>query len=465
MIGGSGCRSFSSRINPWVDSSAAPQTYSGDMAGHQADGGQRYEPHYSAGLRRVAMAACAVLFTLVILGIVHDMSGQSPPAMAATAIAVVVGIGGTGWHITGQPSKRIPVTVRRWATPLTLTATGLAGIALVGLLPDSAGYLIVFISLLALGMELPPGQAFAAGLVIFAAANVVVVSVAKLPVANIISNDVGGAFLFSIGMFTRYTRVSQARAEHLLAQLQSAQAAQARNAILTERTRLAREVHDILAHSLSGLVLALDTAELLGRRGEAGPESQAKILEQVARARRIASDGLADTRRAISALRGDQLPGPALLDRLVGDTSETTGIHATLTVAGEPRSLSTEAGLALYRTAQEALVNSAKYAGRGGTAEVRLTYHADDVELVVEDVRAPGAPVPGPAGLTFGGYGLTGMRERAELLGGDLTAGPTESGFRVVLRLPTDQADRADQAAPGMVSAPRMPSFSFGETV
>jgi signal transduction histidine kinase len=435
------------------------------MAGNQADGGQRYEPHYSAGLRRVAMAACAILFTLVILSIVHDMPGQSPPAMAVTAVAAVVGIGGTGWHITGQPGKWIPVAVRQRATLLTLTVTGLAGIVLVGLLPTSAGYLIVFISLLALGMELPPAQASAAGLIIFAAANVVVVCAAKLSVANIISNDVGGAFLFSIGMFTRYMRVSQARAEHLLAQLQAAQAAQARNAILTERTRLAREVHDILAHSLSGLVLALDTAELLGRLGEAGPESQAKILEQVARARRIASDGLADTRRAISALRGDQLPGPALLGRLVEDTSETTGIRATLTVAGEPRSLSTEAGLALYRTAQEALVNSAKYAGRGGTAEVRLTYHANDVELVVEDARAPGVPGSGSAGLTFGGYGLTGMRERAELLGGDLTAGPTKSGFRVVLRLPAEQADRAEQATPGMVSDPRIPSTSIGEAV
>jgi signal transduction histidine kinase len=104
-------------------------------------------------------------------------------------------------------------------------------------------------------------------------------------------------------MFSRYTRVSQARAGHLLTQLQAGHDAQARAVILTERTRLAREVHDILAHSLSGLVLTLATAGLLGRHGEASPESQAKILEQVARARRIARDGRADTRRAVSAPR------------------------------------------------------------------------------------------------------------------------------------------------------------------
>jgi signal transduction histidine kinase len=124
--------------------------------------------------------------------------------------------------------------------------------------------------------------------------------------------------------------------------------------------------------------------------------------------------------------------------------SETADIDAVLTVAGERRPLSPEAGLALYRTAQEALINSAKYAGRGGTAEVRLTYRPGAVTLEVEDVRAPDAVAPGaagraPGGLTFGGYGLAGMRERAELLGGDLAAGPTAAGFRVALRLPAGE--------------------------
>jgi signal transduction histidine kinase len=229
---------------------------------------------------------------------------------------------------------------------------------------------------------------------------------------------------------------AQACAEDLLAWLRATQAAQAQAAALTERTRLAREIHDILAHALSGLVLALDTMELLGRQDGSDPTVLARVLEQVARAQRIARDGLADTRRAISALRGDELPGPALLDRLVRETAETTGIKAVLTVTGEQRSLPAEIGLALYRTAQETLTNTAKYSGRDGHAELRLTYTDDDVELAVEDTRSPGAAPP-PTGLTFGGYGLTGMRERAELLGGRLTAGPTDTGFRVLLQLPT----------------------------
>jgi signal transduction histidine kinase len=413
------------------------------MADYQADG----EPHYSAALHRTAMLACIVLLALVIVGAIHDMLRQSPPVLAVTAVALAVAVAGIGWNCV-RPGRYV-------VDALLLTSAGLAGAVLVGLLPDASGFLVIYIAVLALGMQLPPEAASVAALVILGGVNLSFLLAGQLSVGNIVSNDVGAAFLFSIGVFTRSTRVSQARAsaaqaraEQLLARLQAAQTAQAETAVLTERTRVAREVHDILAHALSGLVLALDTAELLGRRGDAGPETMAGILEQVTRAQRIARDGLADTRRAISALRGDELPGPALLGRLVKQTSEATGIHATLTVTGEPRRLSPEVGLALYRTAQEALINSAKYAGRGGTAELRLSYGYGTVALEVEDARSPDAAPPGPAGLTFGGYGLTGIRERAELLGGELAAGPTENGFRVLVRLPAGQADLDLAAVP-----------------
>jgi signal transduction histidine kinase len=176
-------------------------------------------------------------------------------------------------------------------------------------------------------------------------------------------------------------------------------------------------------------------------------------MEQVARGQRIARDGLADTRRAISALRGDELPGAGLLPRLVHDANAATGIQARLTVTGDGRPLPPEVGLALYRTAQEALTNTAKYAGPGAHAELRLSYQPDGVELLVENAPGGDAPVADgttadgttadgtTAGLTFGGYGLTGMRERAELLGGTLTAGPAGTGFGVRLRLPAPPAN------------------------
>jgi signal transduction histidine kinase len=405
------------------------------------------EAEQSTMLRLISLPACAIIVVFVTIGAVGGMISQSAPAMAASAAALVVSVAGLAWvvFIGTETSAQ---------TMIGLTAVGLAGAVQVGLLPNEAGYLIVFVALIGIGIELPPRLSLIAGLIVFVGANLSFVLAARLPAGNILGNDVGALFLFTVGLFIRSSRASQAtahaaqaRAEGLLAELRASQAAQAEAAALTERTRLAREIHDILAHSLSGLVLALDTAELLGRRGSTDPDAPgadtvATMLGQVNRAQRIAREGLADTRRAISALRGDELPGPALLDRLVSDTSEATGIHAELAVTGDPRPLAPEVGLALYRTAQEALINTAKYAGRGGRAEVSLAYRPDCVELAIEDTRAPDAAPP-PGGLTFGGYGLAGMRERAELLGGRLAAEPTEQGFQVQLWLPTVSAARA----------------------
>jgi signal transduction histidine kinase len=403
------------------------------------------EAEQSTMLRLISLPACAIIVVFVTIGAVGGMISQSAPAMAASAAALVVSVAGLAWvvFIGTETSAQ---------TMIGLTAVGLAGAVQVGLLPNEAGYLIVFVALIGIGMNLPPRLSLVAGLIVFAAANLSFLLAARLSVGNVLGSDVGAIFLFTVGLFTRATRESQARAraaqaraEGLLAELRASQAAQAEAAALTERTRLAREIHDILAHSLSGLVLALDTAELLGRRGSADPDApgadtMATMLGQVNRAQRIAREGLADTRRAISALRGDELPGPALLDRLVTDTSEATGIHAELAVTGDPRPLAPEVGLALYRTAQEALINTAKYAGHGGRAELSLAYRPGGIELAIEDARAPDAAPPSAGGLTFGGYGLTGMRERAELLGGRLTAGPTDHGFQVLLWLPTGPA-------------------------
>ena len=421
-------------------------------------------------LRSISLSACAVIVVLVILSTVGGMIGKSPLVIAASAAALAVSVFGLAWVI-------VIGTETTAQTVAALTVIGLSGAVQVAFLPEEGGYLIVFVALIGMGMELPPRFALGAGLVVLAAANLSFLVFARISPGNVIGNDVGAAFLFTVGLFTRATRVSQARAraaqaraEGLLAELRASQAAQAEAAALTERTRLAREIHDILAHSLSGLVLALDTAELLARRGSAGTDGAdpgaagagtvADMLGQVQRAQRIAREGLADTRRAISALRGDELPGPALLDRLVRDTSEATGIQAELTVTGDPRPLAPEVGLALYRTAQEALINTAKYAGRGGRATLSLDYRPDRIELTVEDARAPGAAPPSAGGLTFGGYGLTGMRERAELLGGKLTAGPTDQGFQVRLRLPTGPAATprlVTREAPVAPAAPVVP--------
>ncbi|MFD8482702.1 sensor histidine kinase [Kitasatospora sp. NPDC059673] len=220
---------------------------------------------------------------------------------------------------------------------------------------------------------------------------------------------------------------SQARAAQraLLAQERAAQVAQTESAALAERARIAREIHDVLAHSLSAQLVHLEAARLML---DAGAE-RAEIRERVVAARRMAQDGLAETRQALSALRGEFAPVAEFVAGLVAQSG------AELAVDGVPRPLPVEAGLAVRRVAQEALTNARKHAP-GGRVDVRLGYLDGAVELRVHNSRAPrGAhPVLGDSG---SGYGLLGMRERAELLGGELLAGPEEGGWRVLLRVPT----------------------------
>jgi signal transduction histidine kinase len=128
-------------------------------------------------------------------------------------------------------------------------------------------------------------------------------------------------------------------------------------------------------------------------------------------------------------LRDDDLPGPESLAGLAAQFENDRQVPCRFTVTGTPRELGSEARLALYRVAQEALTNVTKHA-RPERVEMHLTHEPSGTRLTVEDFGAP----PPPAG--NGGYGLTGMRERAELLGGTFTAGPTSSGFRVALGLP-----------------------------
>ena len=385
------------------------------------------------------MVVIVVSYALTITVLALDLPRRSPAVIAVATTALLAAMAGTAVAIVDRHGSEAESLV-------ALSVTGLCGAVVFGLVPSTPSYLIVSIALAGFGMRLRLMPAVISGFVVLATANIVFVLGPRLSVAGVVSQNIGAVFIFAVGAFARSARIAQnqaraaqAQAEDLLAQLRASQAAQAQAAALTERARLAREIHDILAHALSGLVLGLDTMELLGRQAETDPAALAKIMEQVARGQRIARDGLADTRRAIAALRGDELPGAALLDRLVTDTAAATGIKAVLTVTGQQRPLPPEIGLALYRTAQETLTNTAKYAGRNGHAELRLSYGDDDIELAVEDARSRDA-LPPPPGLTFGGYGLTGIRERAELLGGKLTAGPTETGFKVLLQLPTVQA-------------------------
>ncbi|WP_242907498.1 sensor histidine kinase [Actinomadura terrae] len=205
--------------------------------------------------------------------------------------------------------------------------------------------------------------------------------------------------------------------------------AEAANAVLAERSHIAREIHDILAHSLSAQLVHLEGARLLLSRD--GDRVQA--LDRVERARNLARSGLEETRRALATLRGE-IPEPKeVIAGLAEEFYAGTGRPCDVRVTGTPRELSPQAGLAVVRTAQEALTNVRKHAP-GARAHVALRYLSAAVELEVTDT---GATEPGlDLGLDSGGYGLAGMRERAELIDGTLETGPDGKGFRVSLRVP-----------------------------
>jgi signal transduction histidine kinase len=275
--------------------------------------------------------------------------------------------------------------------------------------------------------------------------------------------------VYLLVLFGRRIRLQEQQAEQLLIELEETRGADLRAAALAERQRLAREMHDVLAHSLSGLVVQLEGARLLALSDPA----DARLAGTIDRAHQLAKNGLDEARRAIGMLRDDDLPGPGRLAALAKAFELDTGVPCRFTEAGKPRELDSAVRLALYRVTQEALTNIRKHACPERVG-VRLEYRPDEVCLTVEDFRtradrsagaspsrtAPAASAPAvvtapaatetaatatetaaatatavtvPAG---GGYGLTGMRERAELLGGTLTAAPTARGFLVRLRVP-----------------------------
>ena len=213
----------------------------------------------------------------------------------------------------------------------------------------------------------------------------------------------------------------------LLRETEHTRAEQARSAALAERARIAREIHDVLAHALAALTVQLETADALLEGGRA---EQARA--SVVRAGKLAREGLAETKRAIGALRGDPLPLPELLDALATGYRADLGGTASVHVDGVPRDLNPDTALALYRTAQEAITNVRKHAP-GAPLDVRLSYAPDTVDLTVVNGAAPAGTLAG----TGGGYGLIGLRERAELAGGSCTAGPQDDGWRVDARIPT----------------------------
>jgi signal transduction histidine kinase len=242
----------------------------------------------------------------------------------------------------------------------------------------------------------------------------------------------GGCWV--LGGVRRSYRLRAEEAEHALAQERRAIAAEKHAAALEERNRIAREIHDILAHSLSALSVNLSAAEGLLSGDESATEAnRAKARQCVRLAGGLAREGMAETRRAVLALREDPRPLPEMLAGLV-DThggEGRVGLEVCGSAEGRP---SPEAGLVAFRTAQEALTNVRKHAP-GAEVTIRLEYEPEAMTLTVRSTLPP-AGTHRPLAGEGSGHGLTGLAERAVLAGGTLDAGPDHDAWRVRLRIP-----------------------------
>jgi signal transduction histidine kinase len=255
----------------------------------------------------------------------------------------------------------------------------------------------------------------------------------------------------SLGRNRRSYRVQAEQAAALLEQYERLRAEQRRADVLDERTRIAREIHDVLAHSLGALGIQIQAAKaVLTDHGDID-----RAVEVLSTAQRMAADGLTETRRAVHALRVDSLPLGDELAAAVATHRQRYQVPVAFDSAGTARPLSPDASLALLRTVQEALVNAAKHAP-GEPIAVRLDYGRDDVRLSVVNhlngaEAAAGQPSGGREPSSAGGYGLTGMRERLRLLNGTMLAGPRDAEWAVTAELPLASVDMnaGSPAAPG----------------
>jgi signal transduction histidine kinase len=371
-------------------------------------------------LRR--LLSVAAWLTAAVVAISAVTSGLPAGAGARTATVALTVVGLFLWCAALLPW----VTDVRVLT-VALLGTGLSGAALDLLHPSGPGFVMAYMALAGIGLGLPRRTALRAAVVVAAATAAAEAATSPHPLSAALTLIAGAGALFLATLFAGASRDAHAQSQALLAQEAATRAAREEAAVLAERGRLARELHDVLAHTLSGLAVQLEGARLLAERTGADP----RLAEQVSNAQKLARDGMASAKRAVATLRGEQLPGPAQLPELV-ERTRLTGLPVTLTVTGRPRPLPGESGLAVYRAVQEALTNTGKYAGRGATSTVRLTW--TDTELTAEIVDAGGDRVD--AGLPSGGYGLAGLAERTALAGGRLETGPTPDGWRVALTMP-----------------------------
>lgn len=359
---------------------------------------------------------------LLVGGLVEVAVTDSLRTHAAVAGAAVVGMA-------------VPLLWRRSAALATMTivlAAAVAQLVLTGI-PTSAASTVAWVVVVYSSAAYSPMRRALVGIGVIGAATAVFVTLGPPPTLT----DVLAATLFSdavpwlAGAF-RSRHLRAARLEQLAERLMTDQREEARRAVAEERAKIARELHDIVAHAVSVIVV----------QAEAGEAQLATSPERAGIAFRAIQDSgreaLGEMRRLLGLLRGadgapeavlSPLAGLARLESLV-DQVRGTGLSVTLAIDGEPARVPPGIDLSLFRIVQEGLTNTLKHAS-ASSAQVTLRYRDRTVEIeLVDDGSAE-------ASATNGGHGLVGMKERVAIFGGELSAGPRpEGGFGLRARLP-----------------------------
>jgi signal transduction histidine kinase len=370
----------------------------------------------------------------------------------------LVGAAFVGWSIAGSHTADRPVwvlvvgllAVLAWVArsvcallgarraALVLAVLSALGGALATPATDGVAVVPVAISVLALVGDVRRPLALGLGT---AAVSALLIVVGALPFDTSVVAVLGALGGLLLALFAGISRRQFRRSEEQAALLRDREAAMREEAA---RVSLARDLHDVLAHSLGGLVVQLDAVDALLEAGEA-EAARRRVVD----ARGLAVEGLAEARRAVAALRDPEsamAAGASAVDAdafslALGDllgAHRALGGDVALTVTGRPRALSAGQAAALQRALQEALSNARKHAP-GAPADARLGWEDDRVTLLVSTplpgpgVAGTGAADPGELAATGGGHGLEGMRERfaALPLGGSAAAEAVDGSFVV----------------------------------
>ena len=323
------------------------------------------------------------------------------------AVSLVTGLATAGYGLAPYPDLAMPVPVGGLVGMYSVAAWGSRQAALV------AGG--VAAAVVAVVMSLPRTDA-------------------DLVDAAFASLGLAGAWV--LGDRARVQRALAAELSDRAVRLEREREGEARRAVASERARIARELHDVVAHHVSMMVVQAEAGPLAVERD---PARAAGAFEAIAATGRQA---LVEMRRLLGVLRGDgQAPSLAPqpgLDQVLSLVEQVgrAGLEVELVVEGEKAPLPAGVELSAYRIVQEALTNAVRHAGPG-RARVLVRYGERDLELTVRDEGGGGGAAPAGGPPTRSGQGLVGMRERVSLFGGELHAGPgPDGGFTVAARLP-----------------------------